>query len=273
MRRVLGLIGSPRRMGNCELLVKAIAAQVPGGASLAMVRLADKDIRPCRACYRCLEGECPHGDDFRPVLDAVLSADGVVVAAPAYLRGAHSSLQRFLDRGLQFWSHVDGLSAKPAVAVAAAGVRDGEGYALLGVENFVRAMGMTLKDRAVVHAALPGEALLSAEGRTAASRLAAALFAPEAAKPAGPCCTECGGTYFEFRGENRIYCLSCGATGTVCADGPALRAETRPPAHSWRGREAMKAHGAWLKGMRERFLRERDRLKAAAAPYRGGDFL
>ncbi len=273
MRTVLGVIGSPRRMGNCEQLVKEIAARLPEAPSLKMVRLVEKDIRPCKACYRCLTGECPIKDDFAAVLGEILAADGVIVAAPAYLHGTHSSIQRFLDRGLHFWRHVDALAGKPAVAVATAGMEDAEGFALMGVENFIRASGMTLKGRALVRAALPGEALLSDEGTAAAAGLAAALFAPGAYRPPVPACTECGGTYFEFRGGNRVYCLMCGGKGTVSADGAGVRIETRPPAHTWRGPEAMKAHGEWLIGMKEKYRRERERLKSLARDRAGGDFI
>lgn len=273
MKRVLGVIGSPRKLGNCELTVKEIAARLPEPAELSMVRLVEKDIRPCKACYRCLMGDCPIQDDFGMVLDAIASADGVIVAAPVYLLGAHSSLQRFLDRGLQFWKRLDDLAGKPAVGVALAGVRDGEGASQLGVENFLRAMGMEVKGRAVIHAALPGEALLSEEGRATAARLANALFSPESPLAESPSCTECGGTYFEFRGAGCVFCLLCGAGGTVSPDGEGIRLSTRPPAHSWRGPAARKAHGEWLIGMKEKYLRERERLKEIARGYAGGNFI
>jgi len=273
MKRVLGIIGSPRRMGNCELMVKEIAARLPEPAELSMVRLVEKDIRPCKACYRCLTGDCPHQDDFGAVLDAIVAADGVIVAAPVYLLGAHSSLQRFLDRGLQFFRRIEALSGKPSVGVALAGVRDGEGASLLGVENFIRGMGMEVKGRAVVHAALPGEALLSEEGKAAAGRLAATLFAAEARPSENPSCTQCGGTYFEFRGGNRIYCLLCGASGTVSSEGDSPRLSTTAPAHSWRGPESRKTHIEWLIGMKEKFRRDRERLKSVAQSYSGGTFI
>lgn len=273
MRKLLGIVASPRKLGNCELLVKAIAERVPGPPELRILRLTEKEIRPCKGCYRCLAGECPLEDDYGLVLAAILDADALVVAAPTYLRGPNSAIQRFLDRGLHFWRHVDALAGKPAVAVATAGMEDGEGFALMGVENFVRVSGMTLKGRALVKAALPGEALLSDEGKAAATRLAAALFAPGAQTPSGPACTECGGTYFEFRGGNRVYCLMCGGTGTVSADSAGVRIETRPPRHTWRGPQAMKAHGEWLIGMKDKYRRERERLKALARDRAGGDFI
>jgi multimeric flavodoxin WrbA len=275
VKRLLGVIGSPRKLGNCELLVKEIAARVPGEKRLSLVRMPDKEILPCRACYRCLAGECPLTDEFDRVLEAIASADGVIVAAPAYLRGANSSLQRFLDRGLQFKKHAARLDGKPAVAVATAGVKGGEGYALPGVENFVRVMGMRLKGRALVHAALPGEALLSEEGRSAAARLAGALFGPGDGKPEGPCCPECGGTCFDLRGGSRAYCLSCGAGVDLGTDaGGGLRvAGTVSPPHLRAGREAQEAHKAWLSEMKAKFLREKDRLKGITRLYEGGEFI
>ncbi|MBI5576512.1 MAG: flavodoxin family protein [Deltaproteobacteria bacterium] len=273
MKRVLGIIGSPRKLGNCELTVKEIAARLPEPVDLSLVRLVEKDIRPCKACYRCLMGECPIKDDFAAVLDAIASSDGVIVAAPVYLLGAHSSLQRFLDRGLQFWKRLDDLMGKPAVGVALAGLRDGEGASLLGVENFLRAMGMGVKGRCVIHAALPGEALLSEAGKASAARLAAALFSTDAPPAGNPSCSECGGTYFEFRGANRVFCLLCGASGTVSGDGESVRLSLAPPAHPWRGPAARKAHGEWLIGMKEKYIRDRERLKEISRGYAGGKFI
>lgn len=271
---LLGIVASPRKMGNSELIVKAIAEKVPAPSRLRIVRLVEKEIRPCKACYRCLAGECSLPDDFGTVMGAILSSDALIVAAPTYLRGANSSLQRFLDRGLQFWKHIDALDGKPAIAVAIAGVQDGEGHALLGIENFLRGMGTTVKGRAVLRAALPGEVLLSEEGKAAAASLAAALAAPEPPTSASPSCSECGGTYFEFRGGNRIFCLLCGAGGSVLTGDDGLtRIRTAPPAHVWRGDASMHAHGEWLREMRERYLRERTRLKEAARPYAGGEFV
>lgn len=273
MENLLGIIGSPRKMGNCELMVKQIAAAVPGSPKLRMVRLGEKDIRPCKACYRCLTGECPHPDDYPGVLRAIVDADAVIVAAPAYCRGTHSCIQRFLDRGLQAYRYVDALYGKPAVAVAVAGVEDGEGAALLGVENFIRQMGLSLKGRAVVRATFPGDAVLLAECGDIARRLAAALASPDAYAPEGVACPECKGTYFEFRGADAVYCLSCGGTGSFSIDHGKTRLAIRPPAHSWRKKEDRISHREWLIGQREEFLRRRNRLKDAVIPYLGGEYL
>lgn len=273
MKSVLGIIGSPRKMGNCELMVKEIAAAIPGTPRLSMVRLVEKEIRPCKACHRCLTGDCPLQDDFAGVLRAVMEADAVIVAAPAYLRGTHSSIQRFLDRGLQAYRHMESLYGKPAVAVATAGVKDGEGSALLGVENFIRQLGMSLKGRTVARATYPGDAVVLEECRGAARRMAAAVVSSEEYVPEGLSCPGCRGTWFEFRGRDVVCCLSCGGTGTLSVDGGRVGITIGPPAHSWRSKEEMAAHGRWLVEQRDEFLRRRDRLKDAVKPYLGGDFV
>lgn len=255
------------------MMVKEIAAAVPSSPRLTMVRLVEKDIRPCKACYRCLTAACPHQDDFPGVLRAIMEADAVIVAAPTYLRGAHSCLQRFLDRCLQAYRQVDALYGKPAVAVATAGVEDGEGSALLGVENFIRQLGLCLKGRAVVRAAFPGEAIVSEEGRSTARRLALDLFSAKEYSPEGLSCPECKGTYFEFRKEDRLYCLSCGANGAFSRDGDKVRITVKPSAHNWRTKEEKISHGRWLIGQREEFLRQRDQLKEVVKPYIGGEFI
>lgn len=273
MMNLLGIIGSPRKMGNCELLVKEIAAGLPEPAKLSMVRLVEKDIRPCKACYRCLSGSCPHEDDYPVVLRAIMEADAVIVAAPAYLRGANSCLQRFLDRGLQVYGHVDALFGKPAVAVVAAGIEGGEGTALLAVENFIRQLGLNLKGRATVYATFPGDAIVFPEGKSAARRLASALVSPDDYAPEGTSCPVCEGTYFEFRNQDTVYCLSCGGAGAFTVAGGKVALTIRPAAHSWRTKEERESHGKWLIDKRDEFLRQRERIKNAVKPYLGGEFV
>jgi hypothetical protein len=134
-------------------------------------------------------------------------------------------------------------------------------------------MDMEVRARAVIYAALPGEALLSGEGRASAARLAAALFSQGAPDAGNPCCNICRGTYFEFRSAGRVYCLLCGASGPVSSEGDGIRLELEAPVHSWRGPAARKAHGEWLVGMKEKYRRERERLKSVTIRHAGGHFI
>jgi len=52
--KVLGLIGSARRWGNSEVLVReALLGAQKTGASTEMLRLTDLHIEPCTGCMRC----------------------------------------------------------------------------------------------------------------------------------------------------------------------------------------------------------------------------
>ena len=51
MVKVIGLVGSPRRGGNTELLVtEALKAAVEEGVETKLITLAGRDIKPCDGC-------------------------------------------------------------------------------------------------------------------------------------------------------------------------------------------------------------------------------
>ena len=54
MKKVLGLIASPRKGGNSELAVREMMRRFPDDWEKGMIRLTDLDIAYCRACYACL---------------------------------------------------------------------------------------------------------------------------------------------------------------------------------------------------------------------------
>jgi hypothetical protein len=59
----------------------------------------------------------------------------------------------------------------------------------------------------------------------------------------------------------------------IANDGNASFATVPRPTDWQAGEESMNAHVEWLRVMREKFLRERDRLKEAARRYEGGEFI
>ena len=63
---ILGIVGSPRRNGNTELLVsEALRVVEEKGVKTELLRLAGKEIKPCDACLSCKKtGECHIKDDF-----------------------------------------------------------------------------------------------------------------------------------------------------------------------------------------------------------------
>lgn len=273
MKTLLGLIGSPRRLGNSELMVKEIFRQLPEAWELKLLRLPALDIKPCKGCYQCLFGKkrCVQKDDFQFVLDALAKADAYVVATPTYLFGANASLKQFLDRGLSFGGRLDELWAKPAVGVITAGFTGLEGYAKLMVDSFIKFSMADHRGSEVVYAALPGEVFLREEGRVAAKRLANALIngrEQPGEDTLAPRCGLCGGDTFRFLDDRRVRCMLCSSDGTYNWNNGVLEVTTIRGNHPiFLTYEDAQSHFAFLQGMKQDFLAKREQLKAVVKEY------
>ena len=97
------LMGSSRLHGNtaelCKPLMEELRAQ---GVQVRYVTLADRDIRPCRACYRCQDVEgaygCVQQDGMANVVEDILWADLIVLATPIYSWYCTPQMKAVLDR-------------------------------------------------------------------------------------------------------------------------------------------------------------------------------
>ena len=270
MKQILGIVGSSRRLGNSEIMVKAIFRNLDQPCELRLLRLTDFQIEPCRGCYQCLfkDGQCIIHDDHQMVLDAIAAADAVILAAPAYFLGAHSCLKRFLDRGLTFYGSVDRLWGKPAVGVAIAGIPGMEGNTLLGIDSFLKLILADVRQTQVVYGALPGEIFLNDKNHGIAQSLAASLFGPKTVK-AGSCCPLCGSDTFRFLGGDRVRCMICSNTGTIRTNDDGIVMEMTPADHQlFLTRDDVSNHKAWLIGMKGRFKTMREDLKPITLDYR-----
>jgi len=99
-KRVLGIVGSPRRGGNTDILVdEALKGAAEAGAEVEKVYLVDLTIEPCRGCLTCRDkGECVIEDDMKGML-AKMKASGVwILGTPVYWWGPSAQLKAFVDR-------------------------------------------------------------------------------------------------------------------------------------------------------------------------------
>ena len=96
-KRLLGIVGSMRKLGNCELFIKETARLIPEPHALSLIRLPELDIKPCTGCYQCIAtGACPQKDDVSFVIRSIAEADGLIIAAPVYFLGAQGSIKKLL---------------------------------------------------------------------------------------------------------------------------------------------------------------------------------
>jgi multimeric flavodoxin WrbA len=270
VKKILGIVGSKRTLGNCEIVIKEISRNIDVPHELCLLRLPDFDLRPCCGCYVCLTkpGGCVLKDDLSVVLQAIMDADALILAVPTYFLGAHSCLKTFIDRGLSFYSVSESLWGKPAVGVGVSGVEGKEGSTLLDMERFFMVLQSQCKLNRVLYGALPGEALIGEENRKAVAELAAALFNPPPEKK-GIRCPVCGGETFRFIGENAVRCMFCSNAGTITAQGETFVIDISKSDHDFMTskKEALE-HLTWLLEMKERFKLKKDHLKAITEGYK-----
>jgi NAD(P)H-dependent FMN reductase len=99
-RQAVGIIGSPRRGGNTEILVdEVLRGAQEAGAHVERVILSELDVAPCRACDRCLSiGECVQKDDLPVLLEQMQRSQIWVLGTPVYWSGPTAQFKAFLDR-------------------------------------------------------------------------------------------------------------------------------------------------------------------------------
>jgi multimeric flavodoxin WrbA len=99
-KRVLGIVGSPRRGGNTDILVDEILAGAEeAGAETEKVILSKLNIGPCRACDACAKaGKCVQQDDMHALLEQMERSQVWVFGTPVYYWGPTAQFKAFVDR-------------------------------------------------------------------------------------------------------------------------------------------------------------------------------
>ncbi len=270
MKKILGIVGSLRESGNSELMIKQICRELAQPHQLRLLRLPDFNLKYCNGCYRCLLARrgCVIRDDLSLVLDAICSADALILAAPTYFLAAHSCLKSFVDRGISFYARHQELWGKPAIGVGISGIEGKEGSTLLDIERFFATILAEKKGTGIVYGALPGETLLSDQNLVVARDLARALFS-EPQSPEGLSCSLCGGQTFRFLGVNQVRCMLCSEAGKLVVDHnsqPAVVMEQGEHPLLSNRQDALE-HRDWLFGMVGRFKEQKEALARVRSEF------
>lgn len=98
--RVLGVVGSPRRHGNTEIVVdEVLRGAEEAGAAVEKVILSELDIAPCEACAACVDtGECVTADAMEELFLRMQQSQVWVLGTPVYWWGPSAQFKTFLDR-------------------------------------------------------------------------------------------------------------------------------------------------------------------------------
>lgn len=123
-KKVLVLLGSPRKKGNSALLAEKIAEGAASeGASVETVFLQDLEIRTCKSCYACQtpgSKGCAIDDDMQKLYPLMLEADAWVLASPVYWFTMSAQLKLWMDRCFAFPAYAEDPFSGRRIAVAMA---------------------------------------------------------------------------------------------------------------------------------------------------------
>ena len=110
-KNILILSGSPRKGGNSDLLCdEFMRGAVEAGNEAEKIRVAEKKIGYCSACYYCVQsgGICAKKDDMPELLQKMIDADVIVLSSPVYFYSVDAQLKAVIDRTLARWTELKG---------------------------------------------------------------------------------------------------------------------------------------------------------------------
>lgn len=107
-KKVLILSGSPRKNGNTDILCdEFMRGALEAGHDVTKVRVAEKNVGYCKACYACRDtGVCAVKDDMADILQMMIDCDVMVLASPIYFYSVDAQLKAVIDRSVARWTEV-----------------------------------------------------------------------------------------------------------------------------------------------------------------------
>ena len=123
--KVIAFNGSPRKDGNTAILINTALGELQSeGIEAELFQLAGKEIRGCRACFRCFQNRdrrCAVRDDvLNECIEKMIEADGIILGSPTYFANVSAEMKALIDRaGLVAKANGDMFKRKVGVAVVA----------------------------------------------------------------------------------------------------------------------------------------------------------
>ena len=112
---ILGIQGSPRRLGNTDLLLdEVLGAAAAGNANVEKIVVRDLRISPCLEIYHCEKmGNCAINDDMQTIYPKLLEARIVILATPVFFYGPSALIKALIDRCQALWARKYRLGLPP----------------------------------------------------------------------------------------------------------------------------------------------------------------
>ena len=142
--KIVGIVCSPRKGGNTEILVtEALNAAREAGSETELILVADSEIAPCDGCNACSKGGvCWIEDDMQDIYRSFEEADGIIFGTPSYFNNVSAQAKAVIDRTYVSLLHGK-LRGKVAAAIVAAR-RIGGGQILSLLYSYFTVQGMMI---------------------------------------------------------------------------------------------------------------------------------
>ena len=113
---MLGIMGSPRKRSNTDLLLESALKGVrEAGAETKKLLVSELRVSPCMEIYECRnEGNCPIKDDMQWLYGEFMEADHGILASPIFFYGITSQAKAIVDRCQALWvrKHILGMGTE-----------------------------------------------------------------------------------------------------------------------------------------------------------------
>jgi multimeric flavodoxin WrbA len=98
--KVCGIVGSPKKGGNTDLLVSQVLEGARSeGAMVEKIYLNDLRIKPCQSCGVDPNPKfCLFDDDMKVIYSALESSDAIVLGSPVYFDTVSAQTKLMIDR-------------------------------------------------------------------------------------------------------------------------------------------------------------------------------
>jgi multimeric flavodoxin WrbA len=98
--KVLGIVGSPRKNGNTEILMNEVLKVAHNaGCETEIFLMSEKKVAPCDACGTCFEtGSCVIQDDMQELYAMMESAQAIIFGSPVYFGTVSAQMKAVMDR-------------------------------------------------------------------------------------------------------------------------------------------------------------------------------
>ena len=122
VKKVLVLLGSPRKKGNSAILAESIAkGAMSVGAHVETLFIHGMKIAPCNSCYACQKPNnkgCSINDDMQIVYKKLLASDAWIIASPVYWFTMSAQTKLWMDRTFALLPRAEEAFTGKRIAVA-----------------------------------------------------------------------------------------------------------------------------------------------------------